>query len=91
MEDPAIDLAVVVAVISSLNEIPVPDKVCFAGEVGLGGEIRAVNRAAHRVSEAGKLGFEAIYLSKYTDLTSTDAINMLTFGRIQDLFSDLWG
>jgi len=91
VEDPAIDLAVVVAVISSLNEIPVPDKVCFAGEVGLGGEIRAVNRANHRVSEAGKLGFETIFLSKYTDLSESRDIGIMTYGRLQELFSELWG
>ncbi len=91
VEDPAIDLAVVVAVISSLNEIPVPEKVCFAGEIGLGGEIRAVNRVAHRVTEAAKLGFEQIYLSKFADLTGQPKISTKGFGRLEELFSDIWG
>lgn len=91
VEDPAIDLAVAVSIISSLNEIPIPEKVCFAGEVGLGGEIRAVNRAPHRVSEAAKLGFETIYLSKFVDLGSIPDIASKRFGRLEELFSDLWG
>lgn len=65
IDDPAIDLAVVVSIISSLEEVPIPDKVCFAAEVGLGGEIRAVNRIENRIMEAEKLGFEQIYISQY--------------------------
>jgi DNA repair protein RadA/Sms len=65
IDDPAIDLAVVVSIISSLEEIPIPEKVCFAAEVGLGGEIRAVNRIENRIMEAEKLGFEQIYISQY--------------------------
>ena len=65
VEDPAIDLAVAVSIISSFNEMPVPSKYCFSGEIGLGGEIRAVNRGQHRIGEAEKLGFNKIYLSKY--------------------------
>src|SRR5688572_10683537 len=65
VEDPGIDLAVCIAIISSLEEIPVSDKIAFAAEVGLGGELRAVNKIEQRISEAEKLGFEEIYISKY--------------------------
>lgn len=63
--DPAIDLAVVTAVLSSNLDIPVPDGICFAGEVGLSGEIRPVPRIGQRISEAARLGFERIVISKY--------------------------
>jgi DNA repair protein RadA/Sms len=63
--DPSIDLAVVAALISSLQDIHINKKICFAGEVGLSGEIRPVSRAEQRIQEAGRLGFETIYISKY--------------------------
>ncbi|HCW06434.1 MAG TPA: DNA repair protein RadA, partial [Cytophagales bacterium] len=64
VEDPAIDLALCASIISSMEEIPVSDKICFAAEIGLGGELRAVNRIDQRISEAEKLGFEKIFVSK---------------------------
>ncbi|MGB4959355.1 MAG: DNA repair protein RadA [Saprospiraceae bacterium] len=63
--DPSIDLAVITALISSLQDIHVSKKICFAGEVGLSGEIRPVSRVEQRVQEAGRLGFETIFISKY--------------------------
>ncbi|MFL5729294.1 MAG: DNA repair protein RadA [Cytophagaceae bacterium] len=65
VEDPAIDLAVCASIASSYNDRVIPHNVCFAAEVGLGGEIRAVNRIESRISEAEKLGFKEIYISKY--------------------------
>lgn len=65
VEDPAIDLAVCASLVSSLKDVSIPGRIAFAGEVGLGGEIRAVNRVENRISEAEKLGFEEIYISKY--------------------------
>jgi DNA repair protein RadA/Sms len=65
IEDPAIDLAMVMALLSSYEDIPLSQKTCFAGEIGLSGEIRAVNRIDQRISEAEKLGFEKIIISKY--------------------------
>ena len=65
IEDPAIDLAMVFALLSSYEDIPLSQKICFAGEIGLSGEIRAVNRVDQRISEAEKLGFESIVISKY--------------------------
>ena len=63
--DPAADLAIVAALISSLEDIVVDARVCFAGEIGLSGEIRAVNRIEQRIQEADKLGFRQIIISKY--------------------------
>lgn len=65
VEDPSIDLAVLCALLSSYEDIPLPMHICFAGEVGLSGEIRAVNRIEQRIAEAEKLGFEKIIVSKY--------------------------
>jgi DNA repair protein RadA/Sms len=65
VEDPAIDLGLAAAIISSNEDIPIPFKTCFAGEIGLSGEIRAVNRVEQRIAEAQKLGFEQIFISKY--------------------------
>jgi DNA repair protein RadA/Sms len=65
VEDPAIDLGLAAAIVSSHQDIAVPFKTCFAGEIGLSGEIRAVNRVEQRIAEAQKLGFEQIFISKY--------------------------
>ena len=65
VDDPAIDLAVVAAVLSSNEDIPIDTKTCFAAEVGLSGEIRAINRIEQRISEAEKMGFERIFISRY--------------------------
>lgn len=62
--DPALDLSICVAIVSSYEEKNVSSSICFAGEVGLGGEVRPVNRIESRVSEAEKLGFEKIFISK---------------------------
>ena len=65
VEDPSIDLAVICALLSSYEDIPLPQHICFAGEVGLNGEIRAVNRIEQRIAEAEKLGFEKMVVSRY--------------------------
>jgi DNA repair protein RadA/Sms len=94
VEDPAIDLAVCISVISSMEEIPVSDKVCFAAEVGLGGELRAVNKIDQRISEAEKLGFQEIYISKYSQKTldlKKSRIQVKSFGKLTDVFQDLFG
>lgn len=92
--DPGIDMAVVSAVLSSNEDIPVEKKICFAGEVGLSGEIRAVNRIGQRIAEATKLGFDRIYISSYnsrgTDLRS-DAIRIVPVRKVEELFSHLFG
>ncbi len=68
VEDPAIDLAVVSAVLSSNSEISIPQNICFAAEVGLAGEIRAISRVEQRIQEAEKLGFKKIILSKFSKI-----------------------
>ncbi len=64
-DDPALDLPIVAALISSLEDIAIPRDCCFAGEIGLSGEIRAVNRIDKRIQEANRLGFKKIFISKY--------------------------
>lgn len=65
IDDPATDLGVICAILSSNEDIPVGEKVCFAAEVGLTGEIRPVTRIGQRIMEAAKLGFEEIFVSRY--------------------------
>ncbi|WP_231460520.1 MULTISPECIES: DNA repair protein RadA [unclassified Pedobacter] len=94
VEDPAIDLAVLIAIISSHQDIPVSSKNCFAAEVGLSGEIRAVNRIEQRIAEADKLGFETIYISKY-NLKGIDAkkynLEIKAVSKIEDVFGLIFG
>lgn len=92
IDDPAIDLAVAVSIISSLEEVPVSKKACFAAEIGLGGEIRAVNRIENRIIEAEKLGFEQIYISEYNIKGLTLArhnIAIKPYSRLDLVLSDL--
>jgi DNA repair protein RadA/Sms len=101
VEDPAIDLGLAAAIISSHQDIPVPFKTCFAAELGLSGEIRAVNRIEQRIAEAQKLGFEQIFISKYNmpsggkDKKSFDlsrySIEVKPVGRIEEAFHLLFG
>lgn len=94
VEDPAIDLAICISIVSSMEEIAVSDKICFAAEVGLGGELRAVNRIEQRISEAEKLGFESIYISKYNQKsieTKKSKIEIRSFGKLTEVFQDLFG
>ncbi|MFN5169814.1 MAG: DNA repair protein RadA [Cyclobacteriaceae bacterium] len=94
VEDPAIDLALCVSIISSMEEIPVNEKICFAAEVGLGGELRAVNRIDQRISEAEKLGFTEIYISKFNQKSldlKKSKIQVKGFGKLKDVFEDLFG
>jgi DNA repair protein RadA/Sms len=94
VEDPAIDLAICISIISSMEEIPVSETICFAAEVGLGGELRAVNKIDQRISEAEKLGFREIYISKFgqkgLDL-SRSKIQVKSFGKLTEVFEDLFG
>ena len=92
IDDPAIDLAVCVSIISSFEEKPISDKICFAAEVGLGGELRAVNRIDQRISEAEKLGFTEIYVSKYHQkaLKKSDTkIIVRALGRLDEVLEAL--
>ena len=94
VEDPAIDLAVVCAVLSSNADIPIPSTCCFAGEVGLSGEIRPVSRIDQRILEAEKLGFERIFISKYNKkglMLKNYSIEVQMVGKVEEVFRLLFG
>ena len=92
VQDTAIDLAIIASLISSLQNIPVDKKYCFAGEVGLTGEIRAVTRVDQRIEEAARLGFECIYLSKFNKINkkNTAKIKVVTLSKVEDLIAHLF-
>lgn len=94
VEDPAIDLALVCAILSSNEDIAIEHKICFAGEVGLSGEIRPVTRIEQRIAEAERLGFEQIYISKFSKFkapSDISKIEIIQVSKIQDTFSLLFG
>jgi DNA repair protein RadA/Sms len=93
VEDPAIDLAVVAAVLSSNQDSPVDSKTCFSAETGLSGEIRPVNRIEQRISEADKLGFEKIFISRY-NMKGLDqkrySIQVVPVAKIEEVYRKLF-
>jgi DNA repair protein RadA/Sms len=93
VEDPSIDLAVLCALLSSYEDVTLPQHICFAGEVGLSGEIRAVNRIEQRIAEAEKLGFEKILVSKYNQKGLAKQkfnIEVVTMGRVEEVYRYLF-
>lgn len=93
VEDPSLDLAVLSALLSSNEDVPLPQKMCFAGEVGLSGEIRAVNRIEQRISEAEKLGFDKIIISKYNQKGITQKqfnIEIIRLSKVEELYHYLF-
>lgn len=91
VDDPSIDLCVVAAILSSNEDVAISDKICFAGEVGLSGEIRPATRVEQRIIEAEKLGFEQIFISKYNKIEAGKfAIKVLCFGKVEELFQTLF-
>lgn len=89
VEDPSIDLAIVSALLSSYDDSPIPQQMCFVGEVGLSGEIRAVNRIEQRIAEAEKLGFEKIIISKYNSKSISklkSTIEVVALGKVEELY-----
>ena len=92
VNDPAVDLAVAAAILSSAEDIPLGPNSCFAAEVGLTGEVRAVPRIEERIKEAEKLGFEQIYISSMNKLPSKSyGIEVRQVNKMHDLFSGLFG
>jgi len=93
VEDPSIDLSVLSALLSSYEDVAIPMHSCFAGEVGLSGEIRAVNRIEQRIAEAEKLGFEKIIVSKY-NLKGIEKnkqhIEIVPLGKVEELYKYLF-
>jgi DNA repair protein RadA/Sms len=93
IEDPALDLAVLSALLSSYEDIPLPPQICFVGEVGLSGEIRAVNRIEQRIAEAEKLGFEKIIISKYNKkslINPSAKIEIISLGGVDEVYQRLF-
>ena len=93
VEDPSIDLAVLCALLSSYEDVSLSQRICFAGEVGLSGEIRAVNRIEQRIAEAEKLGFEKIIVSRYNQKSMAKNkfnIEVITMGRVEELYKYLF-
>jgi DNA repair protein RadA/Sms len=93
VSDPAIDLAVIAAVLSSDLDRPVPKDICIAGEIGLTGEVRPVSRVEQRIGEAEKLGFKKMLISKYglkgIDLTKYK-IQVFTVAKVEEAFKILF-
>lgn len=93
VEDPALDMGVICSILSSHEDIPISYKTCFAAEVGLSGEIRAVSRIEQRVSEAAKLGFERIFISKYNKKGLDESkynIEIIGVSKVEELFELLF-
>ena len=90
--DPAIDLAVIVAILSSYHDIAISENFCFAAEVGLSGEIRPVPKTEQRIQEASKLGFETIVISKFAKIgKQNESIKVLAVSKIEALITALFG
>lgn len=93
IEDPSTDLAILCALLSSYEDTALPLHCCFAGEVGLSGEIRAVNRIEQRIAEAEKLGFEKIFVSKYNQkglAKKSFNIDIVTVGKVEEVYQSLF-
>ncbi len=92
-EDPSIDLAIVCALLSSFEDVALPSLACFSGEVGLSGEIRAVNRIEQRIAEAEKLGFEKIIVSKYNAKALSNIkfnIEVVPLAKVEEVYQYLF-
>jgi DNA repair protein RadA/Sms len=92
VDDPAFDLAVIIAVLSSDLDLPVDKSVCFAGEIGLSGEIRSVQRIEQRIAEAERLGFKRFFVSKYakTENVKKSTIEIIPVGKVGDVLKKLF-
>ena len=91
VDDPAIDLGVICAILSSNYDIAIDEKTCFAAEVGLSGEIRAVNRCEQRIYEAEKLGFKRIFISKYNKISPKNcSIQIISVSKIEEVFKKIF-
>ncbi len=92
IDDPALDLSIVSALLSSFEDISIPASYCFAGEIGLSGEIRAVNKIDQRIQEADRLGFKKIFLSKYNKGVTPGQykIQIVQLGKVEELYQSLF-
>ncbi len=92
VSDPALDLAVLAAIISSYKDEEISNNTAFCAEVGLSGEIRAVSRIEQRIAEAEKLGFDKIFISRYNAKLPKDkfSIKIVTVGKISEIYAGLF-
>ena len=93
IEDPSTDLAIICALLSSYEDNPLSPNICFAGEIGLNGEIRAVNRVEQRIAEAEKLGFEKIIISPFNKKALNKnqyTIEVTAVGKVDELYQMLF-
>ena len=92
VSEPAIDLALAVSLVSSLQDIPVPRDVCFAGEIGLSGEIRPVQQLDKRIAEASRLGYQKIYIptTGNLDLPATHT-TVVQVRLLREMFEQVFG
>lgn len=94
VDDPALDLGVICAILSSNADLPVPPDNCFAAEVGLSGEIRPVNRIEQRIEEASKMGMKRVFISKRNadaNVMKTKGIEVVAVAKVNDVFAQLFG
>ena len=90
-DDPALDLAVIASVLSSNDDIAVSEKFCFAGEIGLSGEIRPVPQIEQRITEAEKLGYEKIFISNLNKIPKRKfGIQIEEVSKIEDFHERLF-
>ncbi len=90
-DDPAADLSVIAAIVSSALDMPIDSKTCFAGEIGLSGEIRPVNRIEQRINEARKLGYKKIFISSYNPKdVYADKIEIIRLEKIEKMIPALF-
>ena len=92
IQDPATDLAIVSAILSSNFDLYIDPKTCFIAEVGLSGEIRPVNRLQDRIQEVVKMGMNTVFISKYSKIKTKDSDNYRLFkvGKIQEIIQHLF-
>jgi DNA repair protein RadA/Sms len=92
VQDPAIDLSLVSAILSSFFDFYIDHKVCFIGEVGLSGEIRPVSRINERIKEVTKMGIKTIYLSKYSKInpSKNESFEIRKVGKLQEIIQQLF-
>src|SRR5690606_34540164 len=94
VDDPALDLGVICAILSSNADLPIQPDNCFAAEVGLSGEIRPVNRIEQRIEEAAKMGMKRIFISKRNadaNVMKTKSIEVVAVAKVNDVFAQLFG
>lgn len=93
LEDPGLDLGIVASILSSYQNVAIDSNIAFSGEIGLSGEVRAVSRIEQRISEAEKLGFKEMMISKYNKGIDSHRTNikLIQIGKIEEAFEYLFG